>query len=93
MTVGQRVLAVHPKTGELKTGSILTAEISKFDVRFDNLDLGIALIKDYNLVPIGESIFILVHEIELEPQPGEPVPDPKSTSYLARQRSTKLKHN
>lgn len=54
LSVGQRVLAVHPKTGELKTGSILTAESSRFDVRFDNPDLGISLIRDSNLVPIGD---------------------------------------
>lgn len=56
LTVGQRVLAVHPKTFELKTGSILTSDYNKFDVRFDNPDLGIGLIKDYNIIPISESI-------------------------------------
>ncbi len=55
LTVGQRVLAVHPKTGELKTGSILTSDYGKFDVRFDNPDLGIELIPDFSLIPISES--------------------------------------
>lgn len=88
MTVGQRVLAIHPKTGELKTGSILTSEGIRFNIRFDNPELGIVLIKDYNLIPIGDSIFMIKYAkiIEIEQNQNNQENEIKSGSYLARQR-------
>lgn len=63
LTVGQRVLAVHPKIGEIRTGSILTFEGSEFDIRFDNPELGIVLIKDYNIISIEDSKCSFYHRI------------------------------
>ena len=57
ISVQQRVLALHPKTGELRTGKILSAapncEILSYRVQFDRSELGALLILDYNLIPIN----------------------------------------
>jgi hypothetical protein len=55
LMVGQRVLAIHPKTNEIKTGSILTSEGNRYDVRFDDQEFGISLVRDYNIIPIAMS--------------------------------------
>lgn len=91
LAVGQRVLAVHPKTGEIKTGSILTSEGSEFDIRFDNPDLGIVLIKDFNIISMEDSKeSIKLIEPEGQPNiPTEALTDLKGSSYLARQRSNR----
>jgi len=56
-------LALHPKTGELRTAKILTAAVSQTDqiqdlpiqyrAQFDRSELGVPLIKDQDLVPIN----------------------------------------
>ena len=61
LSVAQRVLAIHPISGEIKIGSILTLEGNEFDIRFDNPELGTMIIKDYNIIPIEDSIFRIVH--------------------------------
>lgn len=53
ISVQQRVLAMHPKTLELRTAKILTASDSEFRAQFDRPELGAPLIDDYNLVPIN----------------------------------------
>ena len=57
------MLALHPKTGELRTAKILTAAMSQTDqiqdlpiqyrAQFDRSALGVPLIKDQDLVPIN----------------------------------------
>jgi hypothetical protein len=89
LAVGQKVLAAHPKTGEIKTGSILTSEGGEFDIRFDNPELGIVLIKDYNIIAIDDSkISVKLIEPEGQQNSGSEVLAIRSGSYLARQRST-----
>ena len=51
--MGQRVLAVHPQTKELKTGTILTSDVVQFHVQFDRTELGVLLVKDIDLQPIA----------------------------------------
>ena len=89
LVVGQRVLAVHPKTGEMKTGSILTTEGSEFDIRFDNPELGIVLIKDFNIVAMEDSKMSvkLIGSEGQQNSGSEVLVEAKGGSYLARQRS------
>ncbi|GAB2277486.1 hypothetical protein Dimus_012193 [Dionaea muscipula] len=53
LSVGQRVIAVHPKTREFHDGSILTIEYDKFRVQFDHSDLGVELVKDIDCMPFN----------------------------------------
>jgi hypothetical protein len=52
LMVGQRVLAVHPKVGQVKSGNILTLDSNRYHVQFDSPDLGVCFISDTQLVPI-----------------------------------------
>ena len=52
LMVGQKVLAIHPNTGELKSGSILTMDANKYHVQFDKPELGVCSISDTQLVPL-----------------------------------------
>lgn len=45
LTVGQRVIAVHPKTRELYDGSVLTVDHDKCRVQFDCPDIGVEFVK------------------------------------------------
>lgn len=53
LSVGQRVIARHPKTGEIHDGSILTVDHNRFRVRFDNPDLGIQFVMDVDCMPLN----------------------------------------
>lgn len=44
LSVGQRVIAIHPKTGDIHDGSILTVDHSRCHVQFDNHELGVEFI-------------------------------------------------
>mmetsp|Transcript_32335 Transcript_32335/g.23878 ORF Transcript_32335/g.23878 Transcript_32335/m.23878 type:complete len:121 (+) Transcript_32335:1258-1620(+) len=55
LIVGQRVLAVHPKTRELRTASLLTADVQQFHAQFDKPELGVIVIRDQDVVPISGS--------------------------------------
>lgn len=44
LTVGQHVIAIHPKTREIHDGSILTVDRSMCRVQFDKPELGIELV-------------------------------------------------
>lgn len=52
LMVGQRVLAVHPKVGQVKSGIILTLDSNRYHVQFDAHELGVCFISDTQLVPI-----------------------------------------
>ena len=60
LVVGQRVLAIHPKVNEIKTGSILTFEGNRYNVRFDDKELCISLVRDYNIIPIAMSNTLVI---------------------------------
>ena len=58
ISVQQRVLALHPKIGELRTAKILTAASVSSDrleyrAQFDSSSLGVPYIKDHHLIPIN----------------------------------------
>ncbi|KAF5194006.1 Always early [Thalictrum thalictroides] len=52
LRVGQRVIARHPKKGEICDGNILTFDRDKCRVQFDRLDLGVELVMDIDCMPV-----------------------------------------
>ncbi|XP_051127509.1 protein ALWAYS EARLY 3-like [Andrographis paniculata] len=53
LSVGQRVIAIHPKTREIHDGSVLTVDHSKCHVQFDHPDLGVEIVKDIDCMPLN----------------------------------------
>ncbi|KAL8100354.1 protein ALWAYS EARLY 3-like [Apium graveolens] len=51
LSVGQRVIAIHPKTREIHDGSVLTVEHSKCRVQFDRPKLGVEFVTDIDCMP------------------------------------------
>ncbi|KAK9664259.1 hypothetical protein RND81_14G029300 [Saponaria officinalis] len=53
LTVGQRVISIHPRSREVHNGSILTVDHSRCRVQFDKPDLGVEFIKDVDCMPLN----------------------------------------
>ncbi|KAH7330857.1 hypothetical protein KP509_20G005600 [Ceratopteris richardii] len=53
LSVGQRVIARHPKTKEVYNGSILTVDEDKCRVQFDRPEMGVELVMDIDCMPIN----------------------------------------
>ncbi|GAA0140848.1 DNA metabolism protein [Lithospermum erythrorhizon] len=53
LSVGQRVIAIHPKTRELHDGSVLTVDRSRCRVQFDRPELGVEFVKDIHCMPLN----------------------------------------
>ncbi|XP_023642732.1 protein ALWAYS EARLY 2 isoform X2 [Capsella rubella] len=51
LSVGNRVIAIHPKTREIHDGKILTVDHNKCNVLFD--DLGVELVMDIDCMPLN----------------------------------------
>ncbi|XP_031260660.1 protein ALWAYS EARLY 2 isoform X2 [Pistacia vera] len=51
LSVGQRVIAIHPKTRELHDGSVLTVDHDKCRVRFDHSEIGVEFVMDIDCMP------------------------------------------
>ncbi|KAG7552095.1 DIRP domain [Arabidopsis thaliana x Arabidopsis arenosa] len=51
LSVGNRVIAIHPKTREIRDGKILTVDHNKCNVLFD--ELGVELVKDIDCMPLN----------------------------------------
>ncbi|KAI9128525.1 hypothetical protein K1719_000008 [Acacia pycnantha] len=51
LIVGQRVIAIHPKTREIHDGSILTVDNCRCRVQFDQPELGVELVMDIDCMP------------------------------------------
>ncbi|XP_061970278.1 protein ALWAYS EARLY 2-like isoform X4 [Populus nigra] len=51
LSVGQRVIAIHPKTRELHDGSVLTVDHDRCRVQFDHAELGVEFVKDIDCMP------------------------------------------
>ncbi|KAJ4974391.1 hypothetical protein NE237_007565 [Protea cynaroides] len=51
LSVGQRVIACHPKTREIHDGSILTVDRNRCRVQFDRPVLGVAFVMDIDCMP------------------------------------------
>ena len=47
------MLAIHPRTRELRTASLLTTDITSFHAQFDRTELGTMIIADIHLIPIS----------------------------------------
>eukprot|EP00258_Populus_trichocarpa_P023671 XP_024439690.1 protein ALWAYS EARLY 2 isoform X2 [Populus trichocarpa] len=51
LSVGQRVIAIHPKTRELHDGGVLTVDHDQCRVQFDRAELGVEFVKDIDCMP------------------------------------------
>lgn len=45
LSVGQRVIAIYPRTNELHNGTVLTVDYSRYHVQFDQPDLGVVYVR------------------------------------------------
>ncbi|GAB4843580.1 hypothetical protein Ancab_013545 [Ancistrocladus abbreviatus] len=55
LTVGQRVIALHPRTRELHNGSVLTVDCNRCRVQFDCPELGVEFVMDMDCMPLNPS--------------------------------------
>lgn len=53
LIVGQRVIAIHPKTREIQDGSVLTVDNCRCQVQFDQPELGVEFIMDIDCMPLN----------------------------------------
>ncbi|KAG6428118.1 hypothetical protein SASPL_112367 [Salvia splendens] len=53
LSVGQRVIAIHPKTREIHDGSVLTVDHLKCRVQFDRQELGVEFVMDIDCMPVN----------------------------------------
>uniref|UniRef100_M4D0F2 DIRP domain-containing protein n=2 Tax=Brassica campestris TaxID=3711 RepID=M4D0F2_BRACM len=51
LSVGNRVIAIHPKTREIRDGKILTIDHNKYNVLFD--ELGVDVVMDIDCMPLN----------------------------------------
>ncbi|KAK3189776.1 hypothetical protein Dsin_029337 [Dipteronia sinensis] len=51
--VGQRIIAVHPRTREIHDGSVLTVDRSRYRVQFDRRELGVEFVRDIDCMPLN----------------------------------------
>ncbi|KAG8472789.1 hypothetical protein CXB51_034723 [Gossypium anomalum] len=52
LSIGQRVIAIHPKTREVNDGKVLGLEHDSFKVQFDCPELGVELVADIDCMPL-----------------------------------------
>jgi len=45
LTVGQRVIAIHPRSREVHNGSVLTVDHDRCRIQFDRPELGVEFVK------------------------------------------------
>lgn len=45
LSVGQRIIAIHPRTREIHDGSVLTVDRSRYRVQFDRRELGVEFVR------------------------------------------------
>ncbi|XP_022640906.1 protein ALWAYS EARLY 1 isoform X3 [Vigna radiata var. radiata] len=53
LCVGQRVIAIHPKTREIHDGSVLTVDYDKCRIQFDRPELGVEFVMDIDCMPFN----------------------------------------
>ncbi|XP_061337996.1 protein ALWAYS EARLY 2-like isoform X2 [Gastrolobium bilobum] len=51
--VGQRVIAMYPKTRQIHDGSVLTVDHDKCRIQFDCPELGVEFVKDIDCMPVN----------------------------------------
>ncbi|KAL6532247.1 hypothetical protein OROGR_014217 [Orobanche gracilis] len=53
LSVGQRVIAIHPRTREINDGSVLTVDHSKCRIQFYRPELGVEFVMDIDCMPLN----------------------------------------
>ncbi|KAM7488190.1 hypothetical protein LguiB_025674 [Lonicera macranthoides] len=53
LSVGQRVIAIHPITREIHDGSVLTVDHDRCRVQFDRPELGVEFVMDIDCMPLN----------------------------------------
>ncbi|KAK9735432.1 hypothetical protein RND81_04G205300 [Saponaria officinalis] len=53
LSVGQQVVAIHPKTRELQNGSVLAVDRQSCLVQFDRQDFGVEFVMDIDCMPLN----------------------------------------
>ncbi|KAJ4850219.1 hypothetical protein Tsubulata_049839 [Turnera subulata] len=53
LAVGQRIIAIHPRTREIHDGSVLTVDHDRCRVQFDNPELGVEFVMDVDCMPMN----------------------------------------
>ncbi|XWS58184.1 hypothetical protein CRYUN_Cryun08bG0013000 [Craigia yunnanensis] len=53
LSVGQRVIAIHPKTREVNDGKVLTVDHDRCRVQFDSPELGVEFVMDIDCMPLN----------------------------------------
>ncbi|GMI65604.1 ARABIDOPSIS THALIANA ALWAYS EARLY 2, ALWAYS EARLY 2 [Hibiscus trionum] len=53
LSVGQQVIAIHPKTREVSDGKVLTVDHDRCRVQFDSPDLGVEFVMDIDCMPLN----------------------------------------
>ncbi|KAE8726364.1 Always early, putative isoform 3 [Hibiscus syriacus] len=53
LSVGQRVIAIHPKTWEIHDGSVLDVDYGRYRIQFDNPELGVEFVMDIDCMPLN----------------------------------------
>ncbi|XP_024026911.1 protein ALWAYS EARLY 2 [Morus notabilis] len=53
LTVGQRVIALHPRTREIHDGSVLTVDHDRCRVQFDRPEIGVEFVMDVDCMPLN----------------------------------------
>ncbi|KAL7220650.1 hypothetical protein ACSBR2_013516 [Camellia fascicularis] len=55
LSVGQRVIAIHPRTRQIHDGNILTVDHTRCRVQFDRPELGVEFVQDIDCMPLKPS--------------------------------------
>ncbi|CAL5393210.1 unnamed protein product [Camellia sinensis] len=55
LSVGQRVIAIHPRTRQIHDGNILTVDHTRCRVQFDQPELGVEFVQDIDCMPLKPS--------------------------------------
>ncbi|XVF57456.1 hypothetical protein PTKIN_Ptkin06aG0207000 [Pterospermum kingtungense] len=53
LSVGQRVVAIHPRTREVNDGKVLNVDHNRCRVQFDNPELGVEFVVDIDCMPLN----------------------------------------
>ncbi|KAG8636582.1 hypothetical protein MANES_15G014400v8 [Manihot esculenta] len=53
LSVGQRIIALHPRTREIHDGSVLTVDHNRCRVQFDEPELGVEFVMDVDCMPLN----------------------------------------
>ncbi|XP_021738086.1 protein ALWAYS EARLY 3-like isoform X2 [Chenopodium quinoa] len=53
LTVGQRVIAIHPRSREIHNGKVLTVDHNVCRIQFDRPELGVEFVKDIDCMPLN----------------------------------------